>query len=81
MKPAERLYRVVNALALELPEAVHKHAKGEIMAAFDAAVADEREACAKLADEQYGEPGWCGDYKTAATTIAGAIRARNPEGV
>lgn len=36
----------------------------------------EREACIKIAREAYAEPGWCGDYKTAAANIAEIIRER-----
>lgn len=86
MKPVDRLNRALNALALELPERVHSHARGEIMAAFDAAVFDERVACARVAEDEWAQTSGTGTpdflaYQKACHRIAKAIRARNPEGV
>jgi hypothetical protein len=84
MKPAQRLERTLKALALELPDWFDKFARGEIIAAFDAAVCDEREACARIAEAPFmGQPHteYSRGKMDAANTIAKNIRARNPEGV
>lgn len=80
-KPVDRLNRVLNALALEVPEGIINHARSEIMTAFQQAVRDKQEACARLAEEPYSdEVKACGpdSPKTVGRKIARAIRALPP---
>ncbi len=74
---AERLYSLLNNLSIKLRGQPLDYIRCEFLMMLDIAGANEREACAKIAD------GWDDGFSNSnyASRIAEEIRSRNPEGV
>lgn len=52
----------------------HYHSKCGDPFGIKRAVAEERERCAKIAEDEYRDDRWHGYYRQAGTVIAGIIR-------
>ncbi len=83
MELSPELNASLNALILEVGADIAADVRAKATKAITNAVADEREACARLADNykdyRASQKDWYGEL--SAKNIASAIRARNPEGV
>lgn len=75
----EKIQRIAETLYSAIANEVGKGGSAVqvpmIAQAIREAVAEAYEEAAKVADDTYEAPGWCGDYKNAAFSIAAGIRA------